>query len=278
VAARPSRRTALFLRLSSWALALILFAVALGATGVGLLVGHHLRGRSDTVREPFAALQAVLLGVVGLILAFGLALAVGRYVITPRGCRRGGQRHRDDLPAGSDPRRAVPDWFARTVGALHRHQHPSVALSAEQPSADEAVADGQELQRELWALAGKALDSAPTDSAPRLYVESLNEMIDMQTVRVSALNNRVPPAVLWLEIAGAAVALGLLAAYLAILGRGVVAVLLAAGLVTLLLLVTFDLDRPTRGLIRVPATPLTDLRASMELPTAAAAPRLVQIG
>jgi hypothetical protein len=30
------------------------------------------------VREPFAALQAALLGVVGLILAFGLALAVGR--------------------------------------------------------------------------------------------------------------------------------------------------------------------------------------------------------
>jgi hypothetical protein len=82
----------------------------------------------------------------------------------------------------------------------------------------------------------------------------------------------VPPAFLWLETAGAAVALGLLAAYLAILGRGVVAVLLAAGLVTLLLLVTFDLDRPTRGLIRVTATPLTDLRASMDLPPAATGP------
>jgi hypothetical protein len=40
----------------------------------------------------------------------------------------------------------------------------------------------------------------------------------------------------------------------------------------LLLLVTFDLDRPTRGLIRVPATPLTNLRASMDLPPAASAP------
>ncbi len=78
-------------------------------------------------------------------------------------------------------------------------------------AANDAVADGQELQRELWALAGEALDWAPIASAPRLYVDSLNEMIDMQTVRVSALNNRVPPAVLWLEIVGAAVALGLLA-------------------------------------------------------------------
>jgi hypothetical protein len=31
------------------------------------------------LREPFAALQAALLGLVGLVLAFGLAMAVGRY-------------------------------------------------------------------------------------------------------------------------------------------------------------------------------------------------------
>jgi hypothetical protein len=47
---------------------------------------------------------------------------------------------------------------------------------------------------------------------------------------------------------------------------------LAAVLVTMLLLVTFDLDRPTRGLITVPATPLTTLRASMALPPPATGP------
>jgi hypothetical protein len=78
--------------------------------------------------------------------------------------------------------------------------------------------------------------------------------------------------VLALEVISAAVALGLLAFYLALLGRGVLTVLLAAVLITSLLVVTFDLDRPTRGLIRVPSRPLTDLRASMELPPAAAAP------
>ena len=46
-------------------------------------------------------------------------------------------------------------------------------------------------------------------------------------------------------------------------------VLVAAVLVTMLLFVTFDLDRPTRGLITVPDTPLTSLRASMALPRAA---------
>jgi hypothetical protein len=47
----------------------------------------------------------------------------------------------------------------------------------------------------------------------------------------------------------------------------------AAALVTLLLLVTFDLDRPTRGVIKVPATPLVSVRASMALPPAAGGPK-----
>ncbi len=65
--------------LSSFFLALMLFALVFGATVVGLLVGRSQRHRSEHLREPFAALQAALLGLVGLVLAFGLAMAVGRY-------------------------------------------------------------------------------------------------------------------------------------------------------------------------------------------------------
>jgi len=132
-----------------------------------------------------------------------------------------------------------------------------------------AAPSESELQRRLWDLAGKALDAQPTHSAPRLYVESLNEMIDMQTTRLSALNNRVPAAILLFEVVGSAVALALMAFYLALLSRGVVTVLLAAGVLTLLLFVSFDLDRPTRGFITIPSAPLVALRASMEQPPAA---------
>jgi hypothetical protein len=120
-----------------------------------------------------------------------------------------------------------------------------------------------------WGLAGRALDDAPVAGAPRLEVDSLNAMIDQQTVRVAALNNRVPNTVLWLEVIAAAVALGLPALFLSLLGRGMVAVIAAAVLVAMLLFVTFDLDRPTRGLVTVPDTPLTSLQASMALPPAA---------
>ena len=118
----------------------------------------------------------------------------------------------------------------------------------------------------------QALVAAPVATAPRLYVDSLNSTFDAQGTRVASLNNRVPGPVLALEVMGAAVALALLALYLSILGRGVVTVLLAAGLVTLLLLITFDLDRPTRGLIRIPDAPLVSVRASMALPPAASGP------
>ena len=54
---------------------------------------------------------------------------------------------------------------------------------------------------------GQELDEAPVASAPRLYVESLNEMFDAETTRIGALDNRVPGAVLAVEVGGAAVAL-----------------------------------------------------------------------
>jgi hypothetical protein len=47
-------------------------------SGQRVLLAEQL-GARDRYREPIGALQGALLGVVGLILAFGLTLAVGRY-------------------------------------------------------------------------------------------------------------------------------------------------------------------------------------------------------
>jgi hypothetical protein len=258
-----------FFGLSSVVLALALFAVVFGATAVGVRIGHAQQHRSEHLREPFAALHAALLGLVALLLAFGLSMAVGRYE-----SRRAAVV--DDANAiGTTYLRAqtLPEPArTRSLDLLRTYNDTSIQLSKQRPRSDGAKrieARGTAIQRELWGLAGDELDASPRDSAPRLYVETLNNMIDMQTVRVAALNNRVPTAVLLLEVIGAGIALGLLGVYLAIVGRGVLTVVLAAALVAFLLLVTFDLDRPTRGVIQVPSTPLTDLRTEMALPPAA---------
>ena len=262
----------MFFRLSSLELVLILAAVIFGATCLGLLLGRYVRHRAEHLREPLGVLQSALLGLVALVLAFGLALAVGRYETR----RAAVVDDANDIGTTYLRAQTLPEPIrTRSLRLLVRYTDTSIRLSKSVPMSNKArqtIADGQELQRQLWGLAGQALAQAPIASAPRLYVETLNAMIDQQTVRVAALNNRVPGPVLAVEVIFAAAALGLLGFYLAILGRGVLPVLLAAALVCLLLLVTFDLDRPTRGLIKVPATPLTSLRASMELPPAAAAP------
>ena len=263
----------MFYSLSSWALGILIFAVIGGASAIGVLAGRYVRRDGDAYREPIGVLQGALLGLVALILAFGLSLAVGRY-----------QERRADVVVDANTigtaylraqTIAEPQRTA-SLELLRRYNDLAIRLTYEVPGSDSlrrtTTAQGT-IQQDLWRLAGKALNGAPTASAPRLYVDSLNDMIDQQTVRVAGLNNRVPDAVLWLELLGAAFALGLLAFYLSLLGKGVVPVFAAAALVSLLVLVTFDLDRPTRGLIKVPAAPLLAERATMSLPPAAPPPR-----
>ena len=258
-------------RLNSVELALVLAAIVFGATVVAILLGRRHRKRSD-MREPFAVLQGALLGVVGLILAFGLSLAVGRY--------------QDRRAAVVDEANAIGTTYlraqmltepvrGRSLALLVQYTDESILLGKAVPGSAKAkgiIAAENVLQRRLWALAGQAVAASPVDTAPRLYVETLNEMIDSQGVRVAGLDNRVPAEVWLLEIVGAAAAVAMLAFYLSVLGRGLLTVMIAAGLVTMLLYVSFDLDRPTRGRITVPDTPLISLRASMSQPPAASGP------
>jgi hypothetical protein len=259
----------MFFSLSSATLALIVVGVIGAATATGVLLGRRLRHHSEVLREPFGVLQGALLGVVGLILAFGLSLAVGRYegrrtAVVDEANAIGTTYLRAQLIA--EPART------RSLALLREYTDLAIRLAHDVPSSSgmrRTAAEEGVVQRRLWRLAGEALDADPVASGPRLYVDSLNTMIDMQTVRISGLNNRVPGAVLALEVIGAAIALGLLGLFLSVLGRGLLPIVFAAALVSMLLLVTFDLDRPVRGLITVPATPLESLRASMELPPAA---------
>jgi hypothetical protein len=246
--------------------------VLLGATALGAVLGRRLRHRSEHLKEPFGILQAALLGLVGLVLAFGLSLAISRYedrranVVTEANAIGTTYLRAQTL---AEPMRS------RSLALLVAYTRTALTVSDHIPGSTQAVAaEASEalIQRRLWGLAGTALDRAPVASAPRLYVETLNEMIDDEGTRVAALSNRIPTAVLVLEVLGSAIALGLLAAYMAIAGRGELSVVLAAVLVAFLLLVTADLDRPTRGMIRVPDTALKQQFASMMGAPAAAGP------
>ena len=262
-----------FFSLDSWQLGLVIFAIVGGACVVGVLIGRYLRRHSEHYREGIGALQGALLGLVGLILAFGLTLAVGRY-----------QDRRADVvneanTIGTAYLRAQTleeTQRSRSLTLLRRYNDLAIRLTYDKPSSASfraTAAEQDRLQQTLWRLGGEAINARPRDSAPRLYIDSLNAMIDQQEVRIAGLSNHPPNAVLLLELFGAALALGMLAVYISVLGRGLIPVVLAAVVVTFLVLVTFDLDRPTRGLITVPASPLLAEKAIMSRPPAAPAPR-----
>jgi hypothetical protein len=246
----PLRFFRVFFSLSSLELGLLIFAWIGGASALGVATGRYLRGHSDVYREPIGALQGALLGLIGLVLAFALTLAVGRY-----------QDRRTDVVDDANTIGTVylraqtiaEPQRSRSLALLRSYNDLAIRVTYERPGggALRATTRRQDtVQQQLWRLAGEAINAR----------------------RLSGLNNRVPTAVLWLELIGAAAALALLALYVSLHGRGLVSIVTAVALVSLLILVTFDLDRPTRGVITVPATPLLAEKATMSPPPAAPAP------
>ena len=149
-------------------MALLLAVVVLGSTALGVFLGRRVRHLSDSLKDPFGVLQAALLGVVGLILAFGLSLAVTRY-----------ENRRDAVvdeanTIGTTYLRAqtLPEPMrSRSLAVLKAYADSAVRLTNYVPGSDQelAVIDREEgLQRRLWTLNGQAIALQPTASAPRL--------------------------------------------------------------------------------------------------------------
>jgi hypothetical protein len=147
-------------------------AVLGAATVAGYATGHYLREHEAKLRESFAVIQGALLGVVGLILAFGLTLALGRYedrrAATVTEANAIGTTYlRAQLIA--EPART------RSLELLREYTDRALQISREIPNSpgmrQTTAAEGV-LQRRLWRLAGQAITSPPLASAPRLYVDS----------------------------------------------------------------------------------------------------------
>lgn len=236
----------------------------------GVVLGRRMRAASlsDHHRESLGVVQGALLGLVGLLLAFGLTMAVTRYevrrdVLVEEANAIGTTYLRAQLLA--EPERTASLDLLRdyTDAAIEMNESPPDSVEF-----DAAVKIMDDLHNDLWRAAGDAIAKAPQDSAPRLYIETLNDTIDRHADRVASLRNRVPSAVWILQILGSAIALGVLSLYLSLLGRGLLTPLLAGIFVVLILFNSFDLDRPRRGFIHVPSAALTDVRATMDLPPA----------
>ncbi|MDQ2842393.1 MAG: hypothetical protein M3Y72_15380 [Acidobacteriota bacterium] len=127
----------------------------------------------------------------------------------------------------------------------------------------------KELQGELWQATTVAARAAPTP-VTAIFIQSLNDTIDISEKQIATLENRIPRSV-WLMIALIA-GLAAFVSGLAVRRRFLLNMILMPLMVAVVMSLTADLDSPRTGLIRVGLGSLQRLNFGFE-----AAPILDQL-
>ena len=129
------------------------------------------------------------------------------------------------------------------------------------PRFNEAMSRSRHIQEKLW-LDAAAVAQNDRSAITAVYVNSLNETIDLDAKRVAALENRVPPPI-WMLI----VSVSLIAVFSrgATLGsRFWLSLILIPITIAIVVALIADLDTPSHGLIRLDQRPLQRLKAEIE--------------
>jgi len=126
-----------------------------------------------------------------------------------------------------------------------------------------------EILADLWTIAEGLAKDEPGSDVLALYIDSLNETIDMDTSRViAALHARVPDTVLLLLIVGSALTLGMVGFSAGLTRRrspitAIVMIIVLGAVITLII----DIDRPQGGTLTVSQQPIVELQEQLESTT-----------
>jgi hypothetical protein len=242
-----------------------LYAVSLVALVGAAELGRWIGRRAKATARPEAhaglgTIESASLGLLALMIGFTFSMALTRY-----DTRRATVL--DEANAiGTAALRAqlLPEAQAHASrDLLGRYARVRLALGtagADGQARSQAIAQSLDLQNQLWreAVAASAADTRSTPIG--LYVQALNDMIDMHEKRLTALRNHVPETVILLLYLIALTATGFTGYGAGLAGdreRG--SKLVMAVLVATVLILVIDLDRPYRGLITVSQQPMLDL-------------------
>jgi hypothetical protein len=241
----------------------ILLLVLLSVEG-GYRLGKYRRSRSEQEQEaPVGAMVGATLGLLAFILAFTFGLAAARY-----DTRR--QVLLDEANAiGTTYLRAgmLPDR-REEIRALLRDYVDTRLEAVLSGKIAEGIRRSENLQDQLWAHAVAVGATNPTSIVVGLFVQSLNEVIDLHAKRVTAgLRNRIPAAIWVALFAVAVLSLGAMGYHAGLAGTSrSLAVLAVAFTFSAVIGLIADLDRPQEGVLKVSQQALMDLRQSMQVP------------
>jgi hypothetical protein len=193
---------------------LISLVVLLSATEFGRWLGTRV---SDQGADEVLTLQGAVLGLLALMIAFTFAMALSRF----EGRRDAVLNEANAIGTTALRARLLPEPHTETLKLLREYVQVRLDITQRVPTPEEfsaALSRSSEIHEALWqqakAMAAKDSGIVPTG----LFIQSLNELIDDQEKRLTALRNRVPNVVL-LALYGVAAVAGAFSGYAGGLGK-----------------------------------------------------------
>jgi hypothetical protein len=242
----------------------VLTVLIVGCLLGALELGHRLGSVAPVVEQQTTTIAAPILALVGLLLAFSFSMAGSRHAQR----RTAAVQEANSIGTfwlrtslAPEPTRAAMRKCVRRYVDLH-FEHRRAIL--EQAQTTELETEAGRLQRELWALLIEDARREPEASRVRLLTPALNSMFDDTASLLAARENRIPDAI-FLYLFVLVIISGLVVGYRPDSEkRNLILWAMFTVVVSGVLVILLDMDRPRRGLIQTDAAPYERLRASMQ--------------
>jgi hypothetical protein len=246
-----------------WVVFVIAAAILLVAAETGYRIGVYRRARSEDEKEaPVGAMVAATLGLLAFMLAFTFSLAASR-LDTRRELLL---REANGIGTAYLRAATLPERGPEIRALLRRYA--DLRIEAAQ-SSDISGPRGQseEIQTRLWDEATILAKSHGGSIIVGLFIQSLNEVIDVHAMRIAAVQARVPAAN-WMALTIlSAISFATMGYHAALTRtRRSPAALAITVCFTVVIMLIVDLDRPFGGLLRTSQQPLIDAREGMTEP------------
>lgn len=254
------------------------FAALIILIEVGLLVAMPLASeigfraglrrqptKDDAITSQIGVVQATTFAILGLLAAFTISMAEARFserraLILAEANAIGTTQLRSQYLIAPHPAELAP-LFRSYVDA----RVAFYAVRDDVVAAERALATAERLQREIWGHAIVVVREDPDHGdSITAFLESLNEMIDLENARVAAIATHVPPTVIALVVLVGFFASATTGYACGLGGRRVwLSVTLLPILVAIAVCVVLDLDSPRIGVITTGQAPMLRLQDNL---------------
>jgi hypothetical protein len=250
-----------------WALFVGTIVAVLASIELGYLLGQYMHRRSEDEKEsPVSAIAGTVLGLVAFILAFTFGIVFNRYdarkdLVKQEANAIGTAWLRSDFlpePDRAEAKGLIRDYLEKSLAFVQGRD-----ASAER--ARTAISETRQLLDRLWEMAVAHARQDMNSDVAALYVESLNEVINLRALRIAVVRQARMPAFIWVMLFSLT-GLGMMSVgyQTGIAGskRSMARPILAASFALVIALIA-ALDRPDSGVLRVSQQAQLDLLSSM---------------